>query len=430
MNAVRLTALMSSLTNKTVPGELISPVSNALDHVRKNTAGARVLSMPDFIALGVLRHLQGTHALREQIQSLSHLEQEVKSKLPLAHSTWSDALSSTKRCDVLTSLLPSLLKEARSVSPGRLARFEALNDRPVHAMDGTCQAESAHCGRCTPRQGGEGNPKGHALLSFYDVRLGCPADASVETRNRHEVSILRDHDELDPDLTQHKNALWLADRGFIDATFWDRKKKLKSVTMITRMKKSLCITSAEDLPLAKNPVNEGVIRDQKIVLQSSPEDWCLITFRTRRGRKIQFPTNDFTLEPGLTAFLHARRWDEEKCFDTWKNDFSQAKAWGASKTASKNQVLLAIVTNIPLEMLRQRKMGQNGVHDEKALRKQERRQTSQTDGTDRPDWSTKIYQYTSKISKQVLRFFKLCLHELATQALYDTQLRPVLLAYL
>ena len=137
---------------------------------------------------------------------------------------------------------------------------------------------------------------------------------------------------------------------------------------------------------------------------------------------MEFLTNAFDLEPGLIAFLDSRRWEEEKCFDTWKNDFSQAKAWGAST--------VAIVTSLFVAMLLHRTLGQHGVADEKALRKQDRRQRSTTDGTDRPDWSIPIFRYTSKVSRQVLRFFKHCFHKPASQVLYEAQLRPLLLAYL
>jgi len=34
------------------------------------------------------------------------------------------------------------------------------------------------------------------------------------------------------------------------------------------------------------------------------------------------------------------------------------------------------------------------------------------------------------VSRQVLRFFKHCFHKPASQALYEAQLRPLLLAYL
>jgi len=430
VNTERLTALMDSLTNQTVFGEMLGPLTEALVRVRDSDAFSRVLSMTDFIALGVLRHLQGMHTLREQVQSLLHLEPGTALRAPLARSTWSDALSSGRRRAVLEALLAPLRTEAAAVLPDRLAGFCELAGRAVYAMDGTYQSESAHYRRRTPRQGGDDNPKGHALLSFYDVRLGIPADVYVDTRNRHETALLRDYDQSEQAMTRHKGALWLVDRAFIDAPYWDKKKKRLAITMITRMKSSLCVDSTEELPVAAVALNEGVVKDLRIRLRSSSELWRLISFRTRRGHEVEFLTNELDLEPGLIAFLYSRRWEEEKCFDTWKNDFSQAKAWGASVVAIDNQVRLAIVTSILVAMLLQRKMGQHGIADEKALRKQDRRQSSVTDGTDRPDWSTPVFRYTSKVSRQVLRFFKHCFHKPASQALYQRQLWPMLLAYL
>ena len=430
MNTERLTALMDRLTNQTVLSELLAPIANALAGIRNADANASVFRMKDFLALGVLRHLQGMRTLREQVQSLLHLNPAEALRAPLARSTWSDALASRRRRGVLEALMAPLLAEARVVLADRLAGFAELAGRPVYAMDGTYQHESAHYGRCTPRQGGEDNPKGHALLSFYDVRLGCPADVYVDTRNRHETSLLRDYDANEPAMTRHKGALWLVDRAFIDAPFWDEKNKRLGITMITRMKKGLSVDSTEALPVAEIPINEGVVKDLRITLRSSRKFWRLITFRTRRGHLVEFLTNELDLEPGLVAFLYSRRWEEEKCFDTWKNDFSQAKAWGASVVAIDNQVRLAIITSVLVALLLHRKMGRHGVEDEKALRKQDRRQTSETDGTDRPDWSTPVFRYTSKVSRQVLRFFKHCFHKPAAQTLYERELRPMLLAYL
>ena len=426
----RLTAVMNRLTNHTVLGELLTPVSEVLAGIRHADGNAQVLSMWHFCALGVLRHLQSMDTLREQVQSLLHFNPADEPAAPLARSTWSDALASRRRRRVLEAMTGPLLEQARTVLPDRLAGFVQLAGRPVYATDGTYQRESAHYRRRTPRQGGEDNPKGHALLSFYDVRLGCPADVYVDTRNRHETALLRDYDATDQAMTRHHNALWLVDRAFIDARFWDQKKKRLGVTMITRMKKSLRIDSSEGLPVTDTPVNEGVVKDRQVTLGSSREYWRLITFRTRRGRVVEFLTNELDLEPGLIAFLYARRWEEEKCFDTWKNDFSQAKAWGKSVVAIDNQVRLAIVTSILVAMLLHRKMGQHGINDEKAWRKQQRRQTAKTDGTDRPDWSTNVFRHTSKVSRQVLRFFKHCFHKPASQALYERELRPMLLAYL
>ena len=430
MDIERLTAVMDSLMNQTVLGELLAPMARALTRVRGAGAVSRVLSMADFIGLRVLRHLQGMRTLREQVQLLLHWEPGTAQRVRLARSTWSDALSSRRRRALLQAAMTPLLTEARAVLPDRLARFPALQGRPVYAMDGTYQSESAHYGRCTPRQGGTDNPKGHALLSFYDVRLGCPTDVHVDTRSRHEITLLRDYDQSAQAMTRDKGALWLVDRAFIDATFWDDRKKSLGVTMITRMKSSLCVESTEPLKIEDVPANDGVLKDLRITLLSSRQNWRLITFRSRRGHVVEFLTNDFDLAPGVIAFLYSRRWEEEKCFDTWKNDFSLAKAWGASVAAIENQVRLAIVTSLLVALLVHHRMGQHGIVDEKALRKQARRQTSKTDGTDRPDWTASVFRYTSKVSRQVLRFFKHCFHKPASQALYEAQLRPLLLAYL
>jgi hypothetical protein len=89
----RLTAVMDSLMNQTVLGELLAPVARALAQIRGTDTVSRVLSMADFIGLGVLRHLQGMRTLREQVQSLLHWEPGTALRAPLARSTWSDALS-------------------------------------------------------------------------------------------------------------------------------------------------------------------------------------------------------------------------------------------------------------------------------------------------------------------------------------------------
>lgn len=284
-----------------------------------------------------------------------------------------------------------------------------------------------------PKEGGEDNPKGHALLSFYNLRLGVPEDVQVETRSRHETAILRDYDRSPQALTQERHTLFLVDRAFIDARFWDAKKAKCAITIITRMKAKLRIDSTEDLGIDADPLNAGVQRNLRVMLSSSPEPWRLIAYRTRRGHVVELLTNDFTLQPGVAAFLYSRRWEEEKCFDTWKNDFSQAKAWGKRAVAIDNQVRLAIVTSILVAMILANTLGSDGLTDTKALRRQARRQAKQPDqpdGTDRPDWTAPLFRYTAKVSRQVLRFFKHCFLKPASPALYERELRPLLMAYL
>jgi hypothetical protein len=429
----RLRTLMNHLTNQTVLSELLAPVEHALTRVREAQDVGRVLSMSAFITLGVLRHLHGMSALREQVQALHHLDPSDAAHVPLARSTWSDALAAPSRAAALAATLPVLMAEARAMLPDRLSAIPGLGNRPVRAIDGTYQVESAHFRRQTPSQGGQDNPKGHALLTFFDLRLGVAEDAYVDTRSRHETALLRDYDQGAHALTRERNTIWLLDRAFIDAPFWDKKKRTLGSTMITRMKSNLRIDSTEGLPVAEMPVNAGVVSDLRITLSSSRQPWRLIAFQSRRGHLVEFLTNDFTLEPGVVAFLYSRRWEEEKCFDTWKNDFTQAKAWGKSIIAIENQVRLVIITGILIAIMLHTTMGQHGIADEKALKKQDQRQAAQPDapdGTDRPDWTTPLFRYTSKVSRQVLRFFKHCFLKPASPELYHRELRPMLLAYL
>lgn len=83
-----------TLTEQTVLGDLLAPLQRTLACVCPDKAPGRVLSSEVFISLGVLRHLQGTSALREQIQQLLHLDVNAIARPPLARSTWSDALAS------------------------------------------------------------------------------------------------------------------------------------------------------------------------------------------------------------------------------------------------------------------------------------------------------------------------------------------------
>lgn len=429
----RLSKLMRKLTDRTVLAQLLQPALDALGAIRASAKTTPVLDMKQFLTLGVLRHLQGVATLREQVQELLHLDPSAETQVPLARSTWSDALGSPRRLQILTDMIPVLVRCADTVLPDRLAGIPGLGTRPVYALDGTYEQPSAHFRHCPPRAGGDHNPKGHGLLAFHNLRLGVPVDVQVEVRNRHEITVLRDYDHTPQAVTQRRNALLMVDRAFIDAPFWDVKKAKLGITMITRMKSNLRIDSTEALDVAADPVNEGVLRDLRVMLSSSRQPWRLITYRTRRGHRVAFLTNDFDLEPGVIAFLYSRRWEEEKCFDTWKNDFSQAKAWGKSPTAIDNQVRLAILTSILIAIILQQTLGTDGSRDIKSLRRQARRQVKaphQPDGTDRPMWTVPVFRYTSKVSRQVLRFFKHCFLRPATPALYQRELRPLLMAYL
>lgn len=294
---------------------------------------------------------------------------------------------------MLRAVVADLRGEAASALPDRLAAIPGLAGRPVQALEGTYQKESAHYPRCTPRQGGEDNPKGHALLAFQNLRIGIIDDVLTDTRSRHEMRLLRDYDQRSDALTQERRTVWVADRAFVNAPFWDAKQRALKATVITRMKKNLGVDSTEGLPISEHPCNDGVRSDRLIRLTSSQEEWRLIHYRTPGGTELELLTNDFSLLPGVVAFLYGRRWEQEKTHDNWKNDFAVAKAWGKSPVAIANQADLAIITTLLVHLMLARCLPGKPAQDEKALRKQDRRQQGLADqavGTERPPWSAPL----------------------------------------
>jgi hypothetical protein len=275
---------------------------------------------------------------------------------------------------VLEAAWPALLTHAQTVLPDRLRDIPGLGSRPVYAADGTDPPESAHSPRRTPRQDGTDNPKGHGLLTLYNLRLGGATHVWVETRSAHEFTCLRDYDRHAAGaLTRVKNGLWVVDRALIDARFWDAKKRTRGATMITRWKDPLVVDHATAQPVAATPVNQGVVSEERTRLRSSSGRWRRITVETDAAEEIAFLTHELDLEPGVLAFLYLRRWDTEKCFDTWKNDFAQARAWGVHRIAVDNHARLARFTHLLVALWLHDPTAGRGIGDEKALAKQDLR---------------------------------------------------------
>jgi hypothetical protein len=70
-----------------------------------------------------------------------------------------------------------------------------------------------------------------------------------------------------------------------------------------------------------------------------------------------------------------------------------------------------------------------GARDKKALHKRQTGPASaqspgEPDGTERPDWNVQLFRHTSKISRQVLRFFKHSFLSPASSPPYQAKLRP------
>lgn len=423
----RLNPLIDSLTQNTVLEQWFRPMQAALDKVRYPGAVFSVLSMPYFLLLGGLRQLQSHSSLREQVQSLMHLA--CTSRVPLARSTWSDALASKKRHHITQEAFSHLLNHARENLPERFNNMPNLGSRDVIAIDASYQRESAHYNPVYPMQGGTDNQKGHMLMTFYDLRKGIPLDTKTETTSRGEMRVIKEGLD-DSRWMKVKKALYSVDRAFIDSRYWDALKQTYQATMVTRFKSIMKYTEVASLAIAKLACNEGVISDTEVTLILSKKRWRRIGFINAQGEEYHYLTNDFSLEPGEIAFIYHRRWDEEKYFDNFKNDLASSKAWGKSPVSIGQQAIIGMMTYVLTRLFLEQQFTDLMLTDKNTTQSGKHKKKIERYKKEGGIYLRAYWSLLSKIPLQVWRFFKSCFMKKSSPHLYESQLKPILEQYL
>ena len=418
-------------TSGTVLEEWFSPMAKILERCRFSDAPFKALPMIPFILSGCLRQVLASSSLREYVQTLFHLDTN-QTQAPIARSTWSDALASGGRRDVLRGAVVQLVDLARATLPDRLCHVEGIGQREVIATDATYQTESAHYAPSYPNtDGGDDNQKGHMLLSHFDVRHGIALTVTTETRSLGEMRVLKREESKGLNWLRTKCAIHVVDRAFIDGRFWDQRFKLYDSTVITRMKSVLTYSFVKENDVAINASNEGILYGRTVTLQSSRGSWRLIGFRSPEGICYEYPTNDQEMLPGVVAFLYHRRRDKEKYYDCFKNDLAGSKAWGKSPVAIEQQALLGIVTSILTRLFLMRRQADLALAQPDATqdKKHQKKLASYTQ-SDNGILLRALWQNLSKISRQVWRFLKNCFTCQHEPGLYKRQLEPLLRCYL
>jgi hypothetical protein len=267
-------------------------------------------------------------------------------------------------------------------------------------------------------------------LTTYDMRAGIAVDTNTETTSIDEMRFVKEVWTASW-WTSQKNAIYVVDRAFIEARYWDQRKKSVDATVITRMKSTFKYQVLEELKRIATPVNEGIVWDKLIQLKSSNEVWRLIKFIAPDGKDYEYLSNDLALTPGMIAFLYHRRWDEEKYFDNYKTDMANSKAWGKSPIAIEQQALLGLVTHILMRLFLHKKGQELGLEEDHQTQ-QKRHEKKETDYIINweGNYNRAFFKKLSKITKQAWRFVKNSFLKKSSQRLYELKLRPALMAYL
>jgi len=127
-----------------------------------------------------------------------------------------------------------------------------------------------------------------------------------------------------------------------------------------------------DIPFdSTDPRNTGVISDERV---GNTTGAVLRRIRYRdpeTGKTYRFITSEFTLPPGLIAFIYKLRWDVEKTFDQVKNLFGEKKAWATSAESKIQQAgFIALAHNLVL-MLEREIEETEGIRDDKVIKRKE-----------------------------------------------------------
>jgi hypothetical protein len=422
--------LTQLLPDGTVLEEWFSPMARSIDKQRFSAKQFSALPMAPFILTGCLRHLLASCSLRDYLQTLFHIKPN-QSMLPVARSTWADALAHPLRRDTLRLAMTQLVTHARAILPDRLAHIEGLGTRPVIATDATYQTESTHFQPHYPMQGGEDNQKGHMLLTHYDLRHGIPLNAVTQTQSMGEMRVLKQEETLSTSWMRTPNAIHVVDRAFVDGRFWDQRLKCYGSTVITRTKSILKLTLMTENPVIQCGDNAGILYDRVVSLLASTEKWRVIGFQSPDGVIYEYLTNDHDLLPGIVAFLYHRRWDKEKYYDCFKNDLAGSKAWGKSPVAIEQQALLGIVTVILTCLFLHRRQAelQLTIPNSTQATKHNHKQVKPSLSGERIMLRA-LWQQLAKITRQVWRFLKNCFTYKHEHSLYERQLEPLLRGYL
>ncbi len=425
----RLEKIENILTTNTVLIDWFKPIVEALEKVRFSGNKFHTLSMPMHILQNCIRQLNASKTLREHLQTLFHID-DMAEGIPLARSTYSDALSSTSRLKILEEVVDLVAEASNQSLPDRLSGIAGLKGRDTYALDATYQEESSRFKRVTPSEGGTDSSKGHLHLTAFNLRSGLPVNTGIDTSSISEIRFVKDCWKGEH-LTKIKNSLWIVDRGFIDAEYWDGRKNHYQVTVITRMKSNLNYKVISKSKVTCSNKKQGIKTDYRIQLESSKEEWRLVAYKSDSGEYYEYLTNDFSLTPGVVAFLYHRRWDEEKYFDNYKNDMANAKAWGKSNIAIQQQAIIGMLTFILTRLFSEKHANKFCLPMDGSTqkRKHKKKVEKYLEGITRDQFRA-FHTNLSKVTKQVWRFLKDCMLKKSSHGIYERQLRPMMSGYL
>jgi hypothetical protein len=328
--------------NPTAEALLLQPLAPLLDACahRRDCPG---ISDAQWLRAGLSRVLHAAPSGRGFIQQFAHLFSD-----NLVHSLFFAALKSPRRL-ALCAEISAALARSMPANDDPFATIKALAGFDLYAADGHWHGAAAH----DPLVDGHRRPAGHFYALNLRTRaarhLAAALDTSGHEHDMHAIKRLGAQ-TLRLDAKKGRKVVYAYDCAGIDFQLWHYWKHQAGIYFISRTKENMRLETIAEPPFDPNdPVNNGVLSDV-LVATSQHVAVRLIHYQDpASGEEFEFITSEYTLPPGLIAFIHKRRWDIEKVFDAFKNKFGQTRAWATGMTARAMQAhFLCLAHNLLL----------------------------------------------------------------------------------
>jgi len=423
---------MNNQTEQSVHDRFFAPVRKALGETDAGKRKCPSFSDEEHILSGIGRVMGSGRSGRGWVQ---HLRMNLAAAVSVCG--FFGSLKSARRLALVGQVSAHVRLQAdrqcAKAGADPLAKHPELKGFAVYASDGHYEKAAAH----TPAVDGEIQPQGF----FYSVNLrthsmGLLDIARPTVKKEHDMHALKRLTAKSLRMGEKEGVKVIVayDPAVIDYRQW-RNWKTQGLYAVSTEKAN---SAAETIGLLEwdrdDPRNTGVLADE-YVSTSVGHMMRRIKYRDpETGREFSFMTSEFTVPPGLLAFIYKLRWDIEKSFDEKKNKLGVVKTWSASPEAKCQQAHFVCLAHNLMLML-ERLIGESeGIRDEKVEAKRAARQALAerviAAAGRRPNPLVTGCARATERSLQFIRWLRYCLGKPRRWSLEIEALRPYMKAYI
>jgi hypothetical protein len=224
---------------------------------------------------------------------------------------------------------------AQLLTDDPFAHLDCLRDFVLYAADGHWHGAAVHA---APIDGAK-----RAVGHFFALNLRTQALTHLthaQGKKEHDMHALKrlDRDTLRQHAPAGRKVLYAYDCASIDYAQWQKWKQGGGIYLISLTKEKMNLTLTRENPIDRaDRNNDGISADELVATVEGISLRRIRYTHPATGEDYEFLTSEFTLPPGVIAFLYLRRWDLEKVFDELKNKLGAQRAWASSAVAQQMQ---------------------------------------------------------------------------------------------